>query len=253
MLPFGGYVKLLSEHEYELTERTKPYAIESKSPLWQIAVYAAGPAANILFALVAFCLIFMIGMPTRPAYVGTVVPNSLAYEAGIQPGDEILAVDGATVKSWYDVQRHTLGDLNETTTYEITTQDGVHRVLIKEWFEAGGTVDFDRTLGIQQGWPPIIASTQSLSPAAEAGLLPGDRIISVDGLPIASWIAVVDRIRSSPGKSIQFVVERESDTRRFNRKAVTVVPDSFEANDGIRRGWVGIEVEPPVRIENMGH
>jgi regulator of sigma E protease len=112
-LPLGGYVKL---HGQETPEDATPEAraawragetFHDKPVGDRAIVVAAGPAANFLLAVVLFGLIYAtVGRPVPSATIGTVAEASAAAQAGLLPGDRILALDGQPVVRFEDVQRH---------------------------------------------------------------------------------------------------------------------------------------------------
>ncbi len=105
LVPLGGYVKMLGEEETPGAART-PDAFPAKRVGQRMAIVAAGPLANFLFAVLVFALLFLVyGKPYAPPVVGDVMPDSPAAAAGLLPGDRILAVNGETVDSFEDLQR----------------------------------------------------------------------------------------------------------------------------------------------------
>lgn len=106
VVPLGGYVKMLGEEEGPAAaEAAPPDSFTAKSVWQRMAIVAAGPLANFLFAVLVFAALFVfVGKPYAPPVVGDVLPGSPAAEAGLQPGDRILAVDGEPVDSFEDLQ-----------------------------------------------------------------------------------------------------------------------------------------------------
>lgn len=114
--PLGGFVKMVGEHEeepvpaegaYTATPAAPPpdpsLSFENK-PVWaRMIIVAAGPAANVLFAVLVFWFVFMVGVPMLLPEVGTVQPNYPAADAGMKPGDVITAIDGGAVATWEDL------------------------------------------------------------------------------------------------------------------------------------------------------
>lgn len=115
LLPFGGYVKFFGDADAAsategdlrgLTPEERKVAFPCQALWRKAAIVFAGPAANFVFAIVVFAVVFMsVGRPMAPAVVGTVRAESAAEQAGMQPEDRIIAINGHTVKEFADVQR----------------------------------------------------------------------------------------------------------------------------------------------------
>lgn len=117
-LPMGGYLKMFGmaepmdekaedgtdEDERPMTPEERAVSFRHKHLAQRTAIIAAGPIANFLFAILVFAGLFSFaGMPYLAASVGEVIPNSAAAEAGMEPGDRILSIDGAPVKEFDDL------------------------------------------------------------------------------------------------------------------------------------------------------
>jgi regulator of sigma E protease len=127
-LPLGGYVKItgmtLAE---EVDPEVEPRAYRN-APVWKrIATIIAGPAVNIVLAILMFAAIFWIGVPTGElsTRVGSVAPESAAQVAGLQPGDSLVAVDGVRADGDPEAVRDALraGEPGETVTLTVA-RDG---------------------------------------------------------------------------------------------------------------------------------
>ncbi|MCL5124076.1 MAG: RIP metalloprotease RseP [Deltaproteobacteria bacterium] len=106
-IPLGGYVKLYGEDpesEEEIEPEDKDRAFTSKSVWVRMAIVAAGPVFNFVFAVMLLCAGFASGFPVLASQIGKALPNSPAIEAGFQPGDTIKAIDGQPVWRWDDVR-----------------------------------------------------------------------------------------------------------------------------------------------------
>jgi regulator of sigma E protease len=113
-IPLGGYVKMFGENDFEKREgETKPEMSEadravsfhSKTLGQRAAIVFAGPAANYIFAIVVFFLLFAVVGEMRPlAGVGQVDENSAAATAGLEPGDRIVRIDDREIITFSDLQ-----------------------------------------------------------------------------------------------------------------------------------------------------
>jgi len=100
-LPLGGYVKMIGEgDDAEVTEEQKAQSFAEKAPLKRIAIVAAGPVFNLLFAYVIFIVIFLSGVPSVTTKVGEIMPGKPAARAGMLAGDVVTAVNGKRVTRW---------------------------------------------------------------------------------------------------------------------------------------------------------
>lgn len=101
LIPLGGYVKLLGESDTEdLSEEDKKRSFSTQSVYKRIAIVAAGPVFNFLLAILIFTLVNMAGVPKLTTKIGGVYPESAAFEAGMQAGDVIVAIDGREISRW---------------------------------------------------------------------------------------------------------------------------------------------------------
>src|SRR6188768_4363276 len=102
-LPLGGYVRMLDERDGAVPAEDLPRAFASRPPWQRILVLLAGPAANIIFAvLVLWGLFWVQGVTQVRPVVDKVVPNSAAAASGLRAGDEILSIDGTQVRDQTD-------------------------------------------------------------------------------------------------------------------------------------------------------
>ena len=98
MIPLGGYVKMLDERVDSVNEQDKDKTFNSKSVYQRIAIIAAGPFANFAFAIVAFYLMFLIGVPSIKPIIGQITVDSIAAQAQLPNNVEIVEVAGKKTK-----------------------------------------------------------------------------------------------------------------------------------------------------------
>ena len=245
-IPLGGYVKLLDEREAPVEPALLAQAYNRK-PVWRrILVLLAGPFANFLFAAVAYWILFLVGIPALKPVVGDVVADSLAARAGLQPGDAIVEVAGETVATREGAVLAILDQLMGSAPIDLVVRgeegaDSLRTVLLD--------IDGDRRaltepgallpgLGFDFWYPTIPAEIGTIvagSPAERARLEAGDRIVSVDGTPVADFPALVKVVQPNPGRTLRFEIER--DGARFE------VPIEVEAQRDRDRlvGRIGIQ------------
>lgn len=103
-LPLGGYVKLFGDDpKEEIPEEEQRHSFLHQSVSKRMAIVAAGPLANLLFAALVFSGLFMVGIPQLSPVVGKLIDGYPAQEVGIQAGDRIISIDGHEVTQWADL------------------------------------------------------------------------------------------------------------------------------------------------------
>jgi regulator of sigma E protease len=218
-IPLGGYVKMLDAREGEVDPALRDQEFTGKSVWQRIAIVAAGPGFNLIFTIAAFWLMFMLGRPDA-APVVTAAPQSMAAQAGIRPGDRLLSVGGEGVNTFTDAMGDIANGLlsREPLAVEVRSKDGSQHQLILplDKLPAGQDVGqyMDR-LGIDLNPPPAIAAeVMPGKPAAQGGMLGGDRIISVNGQAIADYAQFQKLVPQLAAKSAQLhvTVERNGAT-----------------------------------------
>jgi regulator of sigma E protease len=214
MIPLGGYVKMLDEHEGPVVSEERHRAFHQR-PVWQrIAVLLAGPAFNFLFAILAYWLMFVSGVQSPRPFVGAIEPDSVAARAGLRAGDEIAAVGGQATPTLENALLRTLDEIVGDGVIDLTVRapdGGTRDVDLDVRGRAAELTDpavlFDG-VGVTLGAPALVASVLEDSPAERAGLAAGDRVIRVDGQPIEGWAQWVAALQNRPGETLELTVLR---------------------------------------------
>lgn len=216
-IPLGGYVKMLDEREGEVPEEELHQAFTQKSPWQRIAVAAAGPVMNFILAFLFFALLFYAyGTTDRVPYVGEITPGSIAEEAGLEYGQEIVAIDGQPTPTQRDVLYHLLGRLGESgeISFSVKYPDSdltyVSDAQLDDWLREEVDPDPFVGIGLQFQTPPVVVGSLTEGGAAHrAGLELHDLIVAADDQEILQWGDFVDYIRSHPNQEIELLVDRE--------------------------------------------
>jgi len=255
LIPLGGYVKMLDEREGEVAAGERELAFNRKPVLQRIAVVAAGPIANFLLAIVAYWFLFMAGESGYAPVIGAVKPGSVADIAGLEAGQEIVAVDGKETPTWQALSFRLLDRIGDTGTVQFSVKYPDSGMIyesegqLQQWLGDDESPDLLTGLGITPyapSVPPVVSEVVADSPAERAGLLPGDRVLSADGTPMAEWLEWVAYVRDRPGQPIALEVQRGNDT-----VAMQIVPDAETDSAGETIGRVGIAVSMPALPEGM--
>ncbi|MBL3825232.1 MULTISPECIES: RIP metalloprotease RseP [Marinobacter] len=244
-IPLGGYVKMLDEREGPVPEELRDQAFTAKPPGQRIAIAAAGPVANFLFAIFAYWLLSVVGVTHVAPIVGQITDESVAERVGLQEGMEIHAVDGHRVSSWRDVNMRILERTGEHGVISMeVSEDGARGTVSGElsgWGLSDDTPNPLAEFGItpwRPAVPPVLGQISDGGRAQAAGLQPGDRIVAVDGEPISSWFELVEFIRNAPEQTLQVTIERNGE-----EQSVSVTPEAKTQESGESIGFVGAGVE----------
>jgi len=236
-IPLGGYVKMLDERELKeernnpendehlvkYTEEELKQAFNRKTVYQRIMVVLAGPLANLLLAILLYWLLFMTGVTGLKPLIGYVAPDSLASKANMKKGDTIYKIDGEYVKTWQDARWILLNKSLEKKSVLVETisaQSESHvNALSFEGIDNNAEVDILQKLGVETAKPEvpaIVGEVLSGSAAEKAGFKPDDEIISIDNIVMNGWENVVNYVKDSPGKQLQFRVLRDKRNLKIN-------------------------------------
>jgi regulator of sigma E protease len=247
LIPIGGYVKMLDEREGEVQPHELARAFNRQPVLKRMAIVVAGPAANLLLAIVLYWALFIHGVPGIKPVLGEVAPTSSAAAAQLRAQDTIVGINGQATPSWQEV-RWILLELvlqKQPANLEVSTPDGktIFRVLEMGALQPSDLDgDFLQKLGLQPYQPPIVPVIDKLSAdgaAQRGGLHEQDKILRVNGLAISQWDAFVEVVRSHPGSALNVEVERAGATL-----ALSITPDAFsESGKQVGRIGAGVKID----------
>ena len=241
-IPLGGYVKMLDERVDEVPANQRHLSFNAKSVQARIAIVAAGPMANFLFAIFALAVMYMVGVQTIKPVVGSVVEGSRAEQAGIMPTQQIIKIGDDDISNWQDatfsLMSH-LGDKSVAVTLRNENyQQTVQTLNLDGWKLDQQDVPPLSSLGIVPFRPQatlVIAAITKNSAAEQANLQVNDVILAVNGETMSGWQQLVNLITQSANKSLQFSVKRQDSI-----KTITVTPKSRVVSNGIEQGFLGV-------------
>jgi regulator of sigma E protease len=254
-IPLGGYVKMLDEREGDVPADQLQYSFNRQPVLHRLATVAAGPLANFALAIVTYWCVFVGGVNGVIPVIDKVEPGSIAELASLEPGQEIVAVDGKPTPTWEALHLRLMerigesGPINFTVKYpdsDMTYESGTE---LTDWLAGSEATELISGLGIELYRPPVLAVVGEVvegSPAEIAGLQSGDRVISADGNPISDWMAWVDYVRARPAQSINVVYEREG-----QQLSTQLLPATLYDEENQAYGQVGVGVQWPEWPEEM--
>jgi len=194
ILPFGGYVKMLGQEDFddksnELLFKDDPRSFVAKSVGARAAIVSAGVIANVIFACLLFMVVFMIGMERIGTRIGYVEPDSPADKAGLMPGDKLLKVNGETILEYIDLKMAVqLAKRHEPLSF-IVDRNGerVGPINVEpDYRRPESTRDVRRqTIGVLPGVTRnIVAIGPGIDPSKPDSPHVGDVLVEADGVAI---------------------------------------------------------------------
>lgn len=258
-IPLGGYVKLLDEREGDVADSELHRSFTRRPISHRIAVLLAGPAMNLLFASLLYAILAMVGTEVVKPVIGQVRLDSPAAIAGLQRGDRIVRVGQRNVNDTEELQIALIRQFSDDGLVPLTVRrDGAERSMTLR-------VTADRRSLTEPGkllpglgfdlstWnaATMIELASAGSAGARAGLLAGDRVIAVDGQPIANASGFRSVVGAAANREISIEVERHGERLRI----VAAVPSVIE--DGRTVGRLGVQLKegaaawPPGLLETQ--
>ena len=236
-IPLGGYVRMLDERVDEVPPEMASQAFNNKSVGKRMAIIAAGPGVNFIFAAIALYAMFLIGISTIKPVIGEVSPDSIAAKAGLAGNMEIIAVGSRETPDWEAVNLELMSYIGqESMPVTIVSESDSARQRVLDI--AGWNFDPDsesplRSLGIspfRPGATLTVAYVAEQTAASEAGLQQNDVIVALDGQPVAAWEDLVAQIKNRPGEQVEIQVNRAGQT--YDLSATIGRRDTPEGQDG---------------------
>jgi regulator of sigma E protease len=247
-IPLGGYVKMLDEREGDVPPELQSQSFNRQSVWARMAIVAAGPIANFILAIVVFWALFLRGESGLIPIVGEVLPGTPAYYAGLEPGQEVIAIDGKETPTASALSLRLLDRLGDTGVVRIATKYPNSDVIyeseapLDRWLAGVDNPDPLSGFGIALRRPTLVPTIESVVPggaAAVAGVQAADRILAADGVPMVEWSDWVEYVRARPGQTIEVLLDRGG-----RSLTVSLTPARVDDKTG-SYGSVGMSVQVP--------
>ena len=259
-IPLGGYVKMLGEGATD--EPIKPeesHRAFDNQPIWKRSlIVAAGPGINFLFAILLFMLLGMIAEPRVLPVFGDLPESSILAEAGVSAGDTLIAVDGRPVEYLLEHDLYIFNQVlkGQDIDLAIDTDGRTENITVQTskipiYNINPGSLMY--RLGFVRIRPPAtteIAQVESGTPAAQAGLLAGDKVLSIDGQATQTWQDLVAIVGPAANRELAIVVDRQG-----LKVALQATPESVQVNDqeigrlGVARVFTPLNPDQLVSVE----
>lgn len=244
-IPLGGYVKMLDVTDDDIAPEDMSRTFDSRTTWQKVAILAAGPIANFILAALVFWWLAMQTTVLPSPVIGNIEPNSPAAFAGLEAGQQILAVDGVPTPSRKDIFDRLTHRLGETGSILLTVKYPDDNQLtydmeltVEEWLRGVEAPNPLEGLGIDFFRPKVLMTLGGVvdgSPAAAAGMRAGDHIVITDGQTYPDWDAWTTYVKNHPGKPLSITVERDNESLEL-----VVTPRSERDDSGILVGRVGV-------------
>jgi regulator of sigma E protease len=241
-IPLGGYVKMLDEREGNVPENELGQAFNRQSLPKRMAIVVAGPAANLAFAVMAYWFLFVVGIPGIKPIVAEVAPQSIVAQAGMVSGDEILQIDGRDTPTWNSAFKALLRHAEQGDQAQLTVASGgtqqTYGVTIPQLAidEAGRLFSELGMTPLRPDIAPVLGQIVPDSPAAEAGLQAGDRLLTANGKELNNWNDWVELIQQNAGETIPITIRRGDSVQ-----PLSLSPEAGE--DGKGRIGAGVDTD----------
>lgn len=259
MIPLGGYVKMLDERVEDVPDELKDQAFNRKTVWQRIAIVAAGPIANFIFAIVALYFMYLIGVPSLKPVITSTISGTAAAQIQVTEPMQVTAISGQTVRNWEEVNLALVGHigddsltislapLNDLQGLELNSR--TYTLDTRQWRFDPEKESPITTLGLDIYRPeiePKIASISQGSAAEKSELKVGDILVAVNNKNYTDWQAFVDIIQHSANVPVNLTVRRGGEL--FN---VSVTPSSVKNTEGQDIGILGVSPTQAQWPDNM--
>lgn len=241
-IPLGGYVKMLDEREGAVKPEDLPFAFNRQSPWKRIAIVAAGPLINLLFAVLLFWILFLPAQEQLNTRIGKILPNTPAAMVDMQAGDKVLSIDGTPTSTWEKLNYALVDRIGETGQIQVVAdrngQEKTFQLPIQDFLkdQSQSTIDALGFLPYQPQIPAVVYKLSKDGAAIRQGMKEGDKVVAIEGKPVKDWFDVVEVVQKSPEKLLAIDVLRQGQIVHLQ-----VMPQGTRDSMGNVKGLLGVE------------
>lgn len=255
-IPLGGYVKMLGErgeNDTALDPADEHRAFSKKSLTQRAAVVAAGPAANLLLAVLLYAILGWNGVREPAPIVDQPAAGTVAAAAGFERGDRVSEVEGRTIRSWNDLRLALLEPvIDRSRARVVVDRNGASVPLTVDAStlpDGDPAPDFLSGLGIRVAAGQVVVGSLSDGAARQAGVQTGDQILAADGKRVSRASDLIDVVKAAPERDVRILLKRGDSEITL---AVVPQPVAGEGADAGRTiGRIGAALQDRVQMDTV--
>ncbi|TLU76044.1 RIP metalloprotease RseP [Mannheimia varigena] len=235
LIPLGGYVQMCNGEQG--VDAKPEQSLATKSVLQRAFIIFAGPAANFIFAILAYWAVFVSGIPTIKPVIGEVLPNTIAAQAQLPTELEITKIRNQNIQDWESASLALVGVIgNKNVQVEGRLIDSQiiqrYELDLSDWNIDSTKENPLTVLGIRPKSTKVMPEIKQIvenSPAEKVGLTSGDRILKVNQQPF-DWATLMESVQT--GNLIELQIEQKGQIKTLsiqpekqdNRYIIGIVP-----------------------------
>lgn len=246
--PLGGYVSMLDSRDSNTPSSSHHCCLDKQSAWKKIIIYLAGPAINIICAIMVYWVILTTGISYVTPEVETVIPHSIAAKARMPANSLITGINDMPITNWKDANIALTSSLGNAKSITIQTdsnnQSHSYTLDTSNW--KIDSLDFDpiTSLGLEPYEPnttALVLKTKPNSPAAKAGIQANDTIVAINSTKISSYKDLRKILKPLANKHVDVTVLRDN-----KRITIPVTAGARLSSSWRMSGYLGIKSPPAV-------
>lgn len=259
-LPLGGYVRMLDEREAPVDAGEQHLAFNRQSLRSRAAIVAAGPAANLVLAVLLYALVNWVGMEEPRAVLAAPAAESVVAQAGLRGGERVTAVQVAQdapqdVRSFEHLRwvltQAALEKQDVHISWQRAAGEAVHttELPLSKLPSSALDANLGAAIGVQAPWTPaVVERVMEGGAAAAAGVQAGDVVTHAFGVPVVDGLQLHQLIRQNPAQASAWTVLRSG-----QEVHLSVTPEAMQ-EQAQRIGRVGAYIggAPEMTIVRLG-